>query len=339
MGIKEIAKKANVSVTTVSLALNGRKGVSEKTRELISRIAQEEGYRVPSDREIATTDNGIILFAQLTRNGKILNKDQHHFILEYINGIQSQLASTGYTFEMISDTVLQIDLLIDRINKKCVKGVIILGTELQEDDIIAFSELNAPFVVIDTYFNSIKAHFISMNNIQGMFQIIKECREIGHTSFAMITSSIRTGNITMRERGFHLALQAYGISETYPLLSVQPGFLGAYEDMNRYLDTKPNLPSLLFCFNDIAAYGIIKALRHHGIGVPQEISVVGFDDISMTTMMDPQLSTVKVANHMIGRKATSALIELIDGGNPEEYTTELVSTSFILRDSVRRLND
>ncbi|MDC7247462.1 MAG: helix-turn-helix domain-containing protein, partial [Sphaerochaetaceae bacterium] len=67
MGIKEIAKKANVSVTTVSLALNGRKGVSEKTRELISRIAQEEGYRVPSDREIATTDNGIILFAQLTR--------------------------------------------------------------------------------------------------------------------------------------------------------------------------------------------------------------------------------------------------------------------------------
>jgi LacI family transcriptional regulator len=334
MGIKEIANKANVSVTTVSLALNGRKGVSERTRKKIKELAHEEGYRIPSERVISTADSGIILFAQISRDNKILNKDQYHFILEYINGIQSELASTSYTFEMMNDDVENLPIFINKVNRKHVKGIIILGTELHAEDIKALDSLHSPFVIVDTYFNTVKAHFISMNNVQGVFELVEYCSKLGHKSFNMVTSSSTTGNIDMRERGFRLALDSFSIPFKGPFITVEPGFEGAFNDMNRYLESKPALPSVLFCFNDVAAYGVIKALKIHNFRVPQDISVVGFDDISMATMMEPHLSTVKVANHLIGKKATSALIDIILNGKLEGYITSLITTNFIMRDSI-----
>ena len=339
MGIKEIAYKAHVSVTTVSLALNGRKGVSEKTRKLIKEIAIEEGYRIPSQRVIESGTQGIIVFAQISSHKKILNKNQHHFIMDYISGIQNALNNTRFSLEIVSLHIAELNFFIEKSNHSNVKGLIILGTELEKDDIELLSQLKAPFVIIDTYFDTVKAHFIDMNNIQGVFQAIDYCVKKGHKNIKMVTSSISTGNIEMRERGFLYALETHHLNMKDIFIYVEPGFLGAYNEMLHFLDSHTPLPSLLFCYNDIAAYGVIKALRERDINVPEDISIVGFDDIVITAMMEPHLSTVQVATHEIGKRAFITLIDLILNKNQSEYITKFVSTTFVSRGSIKDIYD
>ncbi len=335
MGIKEIAKRANVSKTTVSLALNGHKGVGHQTRMKIIEIAREMNYRVPGERAVAHPSRGFILFARLSKHGIFLSEDQNIFIIHYIDGINRVVKDSGYTLEIFDHHLESIEAFTEEVANRQPKGVVILGTELSAAEVEGLSRLNVPYVVIDTYFEHIPCDFVDMANIGAVYNVVEHLVATGHKDICMVTSSVKTGNILMRERGFALALQQFGMrGDESAFLEVRPGFNGAYEDMKRRLEGEGTLPQAVFCYNDVAAFGTIKALKESGIHVPEHISIVGFDDLPMSSMLEPHLSSVKVSNMQIGSAAAEILIERLEVRRTHAPSSLLVSGTLMMRDSV-----
>jgi len=339
MGIKEIAELAGVSKTTVSLALNGQKGVSAKTRSRIAQIAKDMNYQVPTDRSSRHSYHGVIVFTKLRKHGLILNEDQNSFILHYIDGISHAVKDFGYTFEISTrhvDTPESMESFISEINTKQPKGVIVLGTELESADVLALGELEVPYVILDTYFGELTANFVNMANIGAVHNIIKHLSETGHTDIAMVTCTRKSGNVKLRERGFRLGMEFFNQSVSdSSFIPADPGFNGACEGMLKFLDSGRQLPEALFCYNDAAAFGVIKALKGRGISVPDDISIVGFDDLPMSSMMEPHLTSIKVPNEQIGSIAARSIIEQIRFKEAYSPRGTLVSGRLIVRDSVQ----
>jgi len=335
MGIKEIAEIAGVSKTTVSLALNGHKGISLETRRKVIEIAHQQRYRVPSDRILSMPNKGIIIFARLYTHALLLNSDQNPFIIDYIDGINSVIQESDYSFEIIDYHVEHPQLFIEAMNKREAAGIIILGTELESSAIESLKDLTSPYIVIDTYFDEIPCDYVNMSNISVVHKIVDYLKRLNHHSISMVTSSIPSGNILMRERGFTHAMKHANLPfNQSSLIQVPPGFEGAYTGMKQFLDSKQQLPQGLFCYNDVAAFGVIKALKEHSIQVPHDISIIGFDNLPMSVMMEPHLSTVKVPNTQIGKTATEKLIEKIEQKKESNPVVTLISGQFIERDSV-----
>jgi LacI family transcriptional regulator len=337
MGLKEIAEKAGVSKTTVSLALNGQKGVGKETRERILALAREMHYQVPGERGSGKPNRGTILFVRFKKHGLLLNQDQSKFIMDYIDSINCTVCEAGYTFEIFDCRCNSMEKCIDEIKGRSPQGAVILGTEMDRQEFASLDSLPVPFVVIDTYFDDVRCDFVDMENAGTVHQVVRYLEETGHRSIGMASCSVKSGNILMRERGFRLAMERSGL-EADPLfsLALQPGFSGAYESMIRYLDSGRKLPEALFCYNDIAAYGTIKALKSRGLTIPGDISLVGYDDLPSSSMMDPPLTSIKIPNHQIGRKAVQLLLEKIESSPRDaEPTSILVGGSLVIRNSVK----
>ena len=335
MGIKEIAEKAGVSKTTVSLALNGHKGVSHETRIEIIKIAQEMNYRVPGERSYTQPQHGVIVLAKLSKHGLILNEDQNTFIVNYIEGINQVVKEYGYSFEIITQTIDTLTPFISEMQNKQPKGIIILGTELSSLDIQCLEDLSFPYVIIDTYFEHLEADFINMGNIGSVHNIISYLVKKRHTDIMMVTSTVSSGNISLRERGFSLAMHEYGFAPSEKsFITVKPGFNGAHSGMLAYLQSGGHLPQALFCFNDIAAFGVIKALKESGYKVPRDVSVIGFDDLPMSSMMEPRLTTIKIPNQHIGALAARTIVEKIIAETNRDPVGILVHGKLVIRESV-----
>lgn len=152
----------------------------------------------------------------------------------------------------------------------------------------------------------------------------------------MVTCSIKSGNVIMRERGYRLAMDHF--SKTIgvdSLIQVRPGFPGAYQDMMGHLKKGNRLPQALFCYNDVAAFGVIKALKESGFSVPADVSIIGFDDLPMSSMMEPHLTTIKVPNKYIGSSAARMLVERLNSKRTHYPTGLLVGGALIIRESVQ----
>ena len=167
----------------------------------------------------------------------------------------------GYSFGTLTRRLDSLSSFVADINENPPKGIIVLGTELETEDILMLSCLNIPYIVLDTYFEQIAIDFVSMGNIGAVHNLVGYLVKKHHRTISMVTSSVPTGNISMRERGFHLALDYFGLPfSEQSIIPVQPGFEGAYTDMLAYLKDRKSIPQAFFCFTDVAAFGVIKAL-------------------------------------------------------------------------------
>jgi LacI family transcriptional regulator len=177
-----------------------------------------------------------------------------------------------------------------------------------------------------------------MDNVDGVFKAIQHLYNLGHRSIGLVKSSYETRNFRMREFGFREAMEYFSlpVQEKFAV-SVDPTFDGSTKDMDKYLDRNKNLPTALFCMNDIIAYGSMKALRNHNLNIPEDISIIGFDDLPSSSLSDPPLTTVRVSTQQIGWRALEKLSEQIS--NPVDHITEniLIACKLVIRDSVRQL--
>ncbi|NCC63683.1 MAG: LacI family transcriptional regulator, partial [Spirochaetia bacterium] len=337
MGIKEIAELAGVSKTTVSLALNGQAGVSHETRMKVIELAKKLNYRLPAERSISHPSHGFIMFARLRKHGLLLNKDQSSFIMDYVYSINTAVCEAGYIFEIFDCKFENIDDCMHEIQDRRPKGVVVLGTELSVEDVKALQALTIPYVVLDTCFDQISCDFITMSNVAAVFEIVNYLVNIGHREIAMISCTVKSGNVLMRERGFRQASMNFGLVEAnQAVFEVDPGFQGAYLGMKKLLSNPISLPQAFFCYNDVAACGTMKALKEFGYAIPKDISVVGFDDLPMSSMMDPPLTSMKVPNRQIGSMAARALLEKIASKKSLQPVMLLANGTLDIRDSVMK---
>jgi LacI family transcriptional regulator len=334
--IKDVAKLAKVSPATVSLVLNKKPGVGDETRERIVRIAGQLGYQGPSKPAAPSQGGEAVCLLHISRHGHTVNRDHDVFITDYIEGLGQEAKQDGLSLEIVTFRTSPIEKIIEVAKERSADGFIVLGTELSETDIEAFSSLSAPVVFIDTYVDFLPFDFVDMNNEDSVFTIVSAFAARGHTSIGMVKGSIETRNFKLREEGFAASLQRLGLPFDRRLVfAVDSTFHGAHQDMLRILRSGPKLPTALFCANDIIACGCLRAFKSEGIRVPEDISVIGFDDLPLSAVVDPPLTTVQVSKAQIGRMAIGLLVTRIRGSSDSPPVKVLIGGSLVERQSVR----
>lgn len=335
--ITDIAQMAKVSPATVSLVLNGKPGVGSETRDRVLKIATDCNYKGLL-KENSTLKRNTILFLQIVKHGCILNENHKSFIADYIEGAEQEARKSGYSLEVSTYNEFDPDIIMEMIAKSTVRGVIILGTELEEEDLQTFFKSMQPVVFIDIFKSHLPFDFIDMNNDSSVYNVISHLKSLGHEHIGLVKCKVETGNFLLRKESFFKALAVLNLSidENY-IFTVDASFEKSTEDMKELLSKSSSLPTALFCVNDIIAHGCMRALQAVGYKVPEDISVIGFDDLPMSTMMDPPLTTVKVSKSRIGRSAMRVVLQRIEEGNAMPYEKIMIGGELVERSSVKTL--
>ncbi|MDR2480013.1 MAG: LacI family DNA-binding transcriptional regulator [Treponema sp.] len=337
--IIDIAKMAEVSPSAVSLALNNKTGVSTEVRQRIINIAEELGYKtVSSGAQYRASGNATIRLLKIAKHGHIVNERHNAFITEYLEGIERGAKKRQCKLEVSFFNKAPIEEIIDSQRGTAADGLIVLGTELNAHELDFFTALPGPVVFIDTYFPLAVFDCVDIDNADGVFRSVQYLYKCGHRSIGLVRSAYETRNFKMREIGFREAMEYFSLPvQESCIVSVDPAYDQCCVDMKKYLKKAKTLPTAFFCMNDIIAYGCIKALGDQGYTIPDDVSIIGFDDLPSSSITGPPLTTVKVSARQIGERALERVFDTINGIGQSSPEKILVAGNLIIRDSVKKL--
>lgn len=338
----DIARLAGVSKSAVSLALNGKPGVSEETRANILRIAKEHGYTVKSRSASLTANQGTITFLVFNSGIVLEQYYEQPFFREMIHYIEERCRMKGYSLIYRSADHGALDDLPNALGPLNGDGVILLGTNLHKDHIAAIAEhIKTPLVVLDTCFDTLPVNFVQINNVMGAYHAGAHLYELGHRRIGYIESSIRIQNFEERKLGFIEALMDRGLElSSHYTLSVVPTILTSQESLKQQFASifsqKGQMPTAFFCECDYIAISALKTLTELGYRVPEDISIIGFDNITESCIVTPQLTTVHVAKKQVAYQAVDLLLHELE--TKEKVGLKIrVDTEFMERDSTAAL--
>ncbi len=332
---KELAKILNISEAAISMALNNKPGVSTKTRKKILAVAKEHNYDFSNKTSFvdAKKAKGTVHFVIFKKNGAIITDNSFFsLITEGINyGCEKFNYYLNVTYFYSSqDIEQQLETLV----RQGCKGIILLGTEIKKEDYIPFSKLSIPIVLVDSYFTDIIVDSISINNTRGAYLATNHLIQSNGLHPGYLRSLYSTQNFYERKLGFYKALNASGFSTSNTIThKLTPSFEGAYADMLRLIRKGEPVAHSYFADNDLIAAGALKAFKESNYRIPEDISIIGFDDIPLCSYIEPNLSSVNVPKKYIGITAMKRLVDLMSS----EYNLPLrieVETEIITRDSV-----
>jgi LacI family transcriptional regulator len=189
-------------------------------------------------------------------------------------------------------------------------------------------------VILDNAFNEINIDSITINNVQGASEAVRYLKRMGHKKIGHLRSSVGINNFYERRDGFLKGLGPH--HENIQTLSVSSTSEGAYQDMKQHLEHTKDIPSAFFADNDIIAISCIRALHEADYQIPDQVSVIGFDDIPASAVIDPPLSTMRVPKKSMGIIAVERLIRKGEDEISETIRIE-VNTELIIRSSVKSL--
>ncbi|QKJ87142.1 LacI family DNA-binding transcriptional regulator [Paramixta manurensis] len=335
--IKDIAQRAGVSLSAVSIALNGKPGLSVATRERILTLAHELNYQSASKK----THKGTLRFLKIALHGNTVNDAHQLFISGYIDGMLEQASQAGFTLEVVSYQGISVEDMVSRESRMPpVSGLVILGTEFEQHDFQPLRRLTTPFVIIDNVNDFLPYDFINMNNRSAVYKILQHFQRRGLTHIGLITSDAHTPNFKQREQAFiELISQTNLLFQPHDIIRVNSTRDDACRTMTQLLQDNHPLAEGYFCVNDIIASGCIKALKAHHIAVPERVSFIGFDDLPISAVMDPPLTTIQVFNSKIGAAAIEVLLKRLSAPPARASINVLICGELIRRESVRRNNE
>lgn len=318
MRMEDIAKMANVSKAAVSLALNGKPGIGSDTRERILRIAKEAGYLVKAKPPVSPKQAKMLIFLVFTNSGIVLHDYfQQPFFRELIQHIEERARSKGYSMLFSSIDIDSFEKEIELLAEEHAgNGVILLGTNLSEEQISLIADKMPKLVVLDTMYETLPIPFVEINNVMGTHQVAMYLHEMGHREIGYVASTVRIHNFEARMRGFKEALRGVGMElPDQRIFRIVPTVLTAQESFREQLETYKStmgeLPTALFCENDYMAISVMKALGEMGLNVPEDISVIGFDNIHESIVVSPELTTVHVEKEVLAHTAVDLLVDII----------------------------
>ncbi|WP_206185560.1 LacI family DNA-binding transcriptional regulator [Thioclava sp. JM3] len=333
--LREVAGHAGVSAATVSLVLNDKGDISEATRARVLEAVEALNYTPRSNRARTEVTN-TIRFLKIARHGQTVNRDHNHFISDYIDGMSFEALRRDYALQVVSYEQQSLHQLLSSLDGSEPRGIVVLGTELSREDIETIIErAPLPTVLIDTYHPFLKANFVDMDNDQLVYDALSHLVSRGFRKIGYVGSYSEVMNFRLRQTAFRNAAAAFGLqSEDAQELSVKSTLDGAYEEALTQLGDRP-LADAYFCANDIIAFGFVRALRELGHRVPEDVSVVGFDNLPTSSVFDPPLTSVDVPKARIGAMAIRLLDDLIATDERDQSPVKVLMTGeLVVRDSV-----
>lgn len=304
--IKDIAKLAGVSYATVSRALNDHPEVSLKTKERVLKIAKEHGY---SPNEIA---RGLV--KQSTNTIGLLVPDiSNPYFPEVAKGVEETAISHEHHVFLCNtdwDSKKEIDY-IKTLKDKRVAGIIIAPTSMETYAAVRDLNLDIPIVYIGSKCEEKETNYVVIDNEKASIMATEYLIELGFTDIAYLGGSENT--VTNRDRltGYKKALKKHSLERSiYNMKGSSFKRESGYKSIVESIKTK-RLPHALVCANDIVALGAIEALENNGYGVPEDVSVIGFDDIAYASLHKINLTTVAQPKYEIGSLAAEIVLEKI----------------------------
>lgn len=332
---KELASILNLSEAAVSMALNGKSGVSTKTRNLVIETAHNHGYDFTKIKQPKCA-NGTINLIIYKKHGAVL-KDTPFFstLATSISNTATKLGLKMIIRHIIDgDDVNDIQKQLDSILSADCIGIILIGTEMRQEDFFPFVYLNLPIVLVDTYFNSSKMDCVLINNVDATYHATTYLIRKHHIQPGYLKSSYRIHNFTERLDGFYKALRANGMSGSRSIIhELSPSMVGAYEDMKELIKNGVELTSCYLADNDLIAAGAMRALKEAGYKIPEDIAIMGFDNISLCSYLEPSLTTVNVPIKYMGETAVNRLYTVLKSEKYRPIKIE-IGTNIIKRKSV-----
>ena len=333
MTVKELAKICEVSPAAISIVLNNKPGVSDETRARILGVLKQYNY-INSKKKNVTKN---LCFFKYKKHGLLVEQNQG-FIATILDAIEEESCQKGYNLSIIgsdnnfAETIKTIDF-------NAYDGIIVLGTELEEEQYACFEDIKKPFVVVDNAIKGYPCNSIAINNNEIVCSAISHLAGLGHKSIGYFHSNVHTANFAERNSAFIEYCSQFNMDfKPEYQFDISPTLVTSYESMKQYLKTKPVLPTCAFADNDTIAIGAIKALLEFGYRVPEDISVVGFDDIHFSAISSPPLTTMRIQKTLIGTLAVRQICDMLENSAYSDVKIK-VGAELILRSSTAKYSD
>jgi LacI family transcriptional regulator len=329
--IKDVARLANVSIATVSRVLNGTKRANPETREKVMSAVELTGYRPNAlARGLVNKRTHAI--------GVMIPEISNEIFAQVINGLESILDAKGYSiFLAITNGNEEKELkYFQSFEDKKIDGIILSGVKYSSNHKQFFSNKKIPAVVIGQQFQLQGFPNINIDNIGGAHMATTHLLDNGHTKIGFISAPLYDLAVGVdRLKGFKQAMKDRQISVSKQSVVYADSFKisSGYEAAKTML-AHTYKPTAIFAATDRLALGAMNYLHDHGLKIPQDCSIIGFDDVEISSLVRPKLTTVHVNYSEYGTQAANLLLELLENDTRHLKTNIVFPTTLALRDSV-----
>ncbi|MFC3767844.1 LacI family DNA-binding transcriptional regulator [Paenibacillus sp. GCM10012303] len=334
--LESIAKLSGVSRGTVSRVINNQPGVKPAVRERVLGVIAETGYVPnPQARSLAggrTENIGVVVFG----NSPLFLS--HHLFFEVLQGIQSHSTLNAYDLVLFSNRSDRDAEYWKRIgDKRKVDGLIIMGERIEESYLQYYYERDIPFVLVGKRLSdNIPLFCVTSDYRKGAYEGTKHLLDQGQRKIVLIRGLLNTYHENERYAGYVQALEEAGLAPDESLMLFgQAEKQTAYAEMSRLLEGGAMFDGV-FSGNDLMAFGAIEAMKERGLRIPQDVAVVGYDDIEAAQYFAPPLTSVRQDKRRIGQEATQLLMKLLHNQIDRSVPSDIIIESrLVIRDSSR----
>jgi LacI family transcriptional regulator len=304
----DVAREAGVSLMTVSRAINGKEGLSEATRDRIQAIVDRLGYRPSVIARSLVTDRTATI-------GLVVIDNSNPFFSEVARGVEHEAYAQGYNVFLCNteEDIEREQAVLRSLEEKRVDGVILCSPRSDEKVLRAALEQHAAVVLINRRLADMRLGTVLVNDEEGGRICTEHLLNRGHRAIGFLSGPSRSYSGQARARGYRATLEAAGVTPcpdwTRPCLPVVES---GCEATLALLTDQPQITAL-FCYNDLSAVGAMQACASLGRRVPDDLAIVGFDDIPLARLVTPPLTTCHVPLHDLGKQATQLLLDHING--------------------------
>ncbi len=322
MTIIDVARVAGVSVSTVSKVINDRYGVApetyDKVMDVVSQLGYESSLVASSLRRRSTNVIGILV------------PEFEPFSTELLKGISSAVEGTGYELLAYSGNLEHNQVGWERRSLSRLAGTLIDGAVIVAPT-ATVTDATIPVVAVDPHTGKTGPSTVEADNVGGARVATQHLIELGHRRIAHVRGRTDLVSAQLRERGYRQALEAAGLPFDPELVRVGGYRAAETTDAARELLALPDPPTAIFSANDLSALRVLEIAAEFGLRVPQDLSVVGFDNVPESANAEPPLTTVAQPLHQMGAEAVRLLLGLLSGVDSEEHL--LLPATLVVRAS------
>ncbi len=313
--MKDIAKKAGVSKSTVSRALGDDPRVNEETKKRIKQMAKDMKYQPHKAAQALANNNTNIIGIVFPKFPRSIADP---FFLEFLQGIGDIAVKNGYSLNLYNDDIEEKENLDKIFHKHNVDGVILTEPKLNDPRINYLKNEGLPFVFLGNPMGDQDVHWVETDNQIGAYKAVNYLIKSGHSKIATITGSLDLVAGQYRLQGYKDALIEEGIEVDSDLI-INADFTqdSAYKATKELLNIDSDYTAV-FAANDLMALGVLKALKEVGISIPGEIAIMGYDGIQIGEFVDPPLTTIYHSGLKMGQIAMDLLIKILRAEEVEE---------------------
>lgn len=329
--IREVARLAGVAPITVSRVINHTGYISDDTRLKVEAAIAELDY-------VPNTLSQSLRWNQTRMLALVLTDVTNPFWTTVARGVEDAASEAGYHVILCNtdESPEKQESYLTALLQKRVDGVLLVPARDKLDDIQRVQALKVPLVLLDRRLSQTLADSVRCDSESGAYQLTRLLLEQGHHRIALLTGSEQVATATDRVDGYRRALREFGLSEesemiTYGAFTVESG-----QEMTRAVLEMDPRPTAVFAGNNFIAIGMMQALNQAGVRVPEEVSVVGFDDLPASLLITPFLTVAAQPAYQMGREAMKLLVKRLKGDGsalPQEVVlpVELIERQSVLK--------